>query len=216
VYGPVRTDSAPFDVVLIAGSLGAVKLHRTVLEALPPDLPAAVVVVQHRRPGADGLTELLGRAAALPVADLPERGRLERGTVSVASPRRQATFLAPFTVDSTPVPDARPPRPRADPLMVSAARHHGARTLAVVLSGRLDDGAAGARAVKLAGGQVIAQSPDTAYAPGMPGATLATGCVDLALAPERIGPAIAVLCGVPGAAALFRGRPASWALNAAL
>jgi hypothetical protein len=48
----------------------------------------------------------------------------------------------------------------------------------------------------------------------MPAATLATGCVDLVLEPGRIGPAIAVLAGVPGAAPLFRGRPASWALTA--
>jgi two-component system, chemotaxis family, protein-glutamate methylesterase/glutaminase len=100
--------------------------------------------------------------------------------------------------------------------MVSAAEHHGARTMSVVLSGRLEDGARGARAVKRAGGQVLAQQPESAEAADMPSATLATGCVDLCLSPQRIGHAIAVLCGVPGAAPLFRGRPATWALDGGL
>jgi chemotaxis response regulator CheB len=215
VYGPVRTTDAPFDVVVIAGSLGAIGLYRTILAEVPAGLAAAIVVVQHRRPHHDDrLAEVLGRVAALPVTRLPGDGPIAPGAIYVAPAGCQARFVAPWTIASEPIPDDRFPRPRADPLMASAAGHHGARTMGVVLSGRLDDGARGARAVKLAGGQVLAQHPETAEAEDMPSATLATGCVDLCLSPQQIGHAIAVLCGVPGAAPLFRGRLATWALTA--
>jgi hypothetical protein len=40
----------------------------------------------------------------------------------------------------------------------------------------------------------------------MPNAALATGCVDFALGPESLGPALLALCAATGAAELFRVR----------
>jgi len=96
---------------------------------------------------------------------------------------------------------------RADPFLIAAARRHGEGLLAIVLSGRLRDGAAGIREVKRLGGWVLVQHPTSAEAPSMPEAALATGCVDHALAPAALGAALVVLVGVPGAAELFRVRP---------
>jgi two-component system chemotaxis response regulator CheB len=78
--------------------------------------------------------------------------------------------------------------------------------IAVVLSGRLDGGARGAREVKHKGGRVIVEDPRIAVAPDMPKAALATGCVDFVLSPERIGDALQAMCSSPGAAELFRVR----------
>jgi two-component system chemotaxis response regulator CheB len=94
----------------------------------------------------------------------------------------------------------------ADTLLRSAATVFGTRLIAVVLSGRLDGGADGARAVKRHGGRVLVQDPQTAVAPSMPRAALATGCVDFALAPEALGQALIALCAAEGAAELFRVR----------
>jgi two-component system chemotaxis response regulator CheB len=81
-------------------------------------------------------------------------------------------------------------RPSIDLLFQSAAESYGARVLAVVLTGTGIDGAAGVRAVKAAGGFVIAQDPATAEHRGMPEAARRTGCVDLLLPLAAIGPAI--------------------------
>ena len=89
-------------------------------------------------------------------------------------------------------------------LLVSAAAAYGARTLGVVLTGLNTDGAAGAQAIKWTGGMVLAQDQASSRAFGMPRAAIRTGCVDLVLPLEVIGPAIVALVMAPGAATYLR------------
>jgi two-component system chemotaxis response regulator CheB len=100
---------------------------------------------------------------------------------------------------------------RADPLLASAAGAFGDRMIAVVLSGRLRDGAAGSQAVKLAGGRVLVQDEATSECFGMPSATLGTGCADFVLPLGMLGPALTALVMTPGAAAWLRVPMPSWA-----
>jgi two-component system chemotaxis response regulator CheB len=102
----------------------------------------------------------------------------------------------------------------ADELFASAAAVYGARALAVVLTGRLRDGTAGVRAVKAAGGRVIAQDPEDAEQSAMPYNATATGCVDLVLDLPRIADALITLVTVPGGAELFGVRGGSWSHSA--
>jgi two-component system chemotaxis response regulator CheB len=83
--------------------------------------------------------------------------------------------------------------------------------IAVVLTGRLQDGSQGVRAVKAKGGRVLVQDPATAVAPDMPMASLATGCCDFALPPDKIADAVTTLVMAPGAAEVFRVPVSPWA-----
>lgn len=90
-------------------------------------------------------------------------------------------------------------RPAVDALFRSAARDLGPRTIGVVLSGVLDDGAAGAVAIAARGGLVAVQDPADALYAGMPAATLRLVQADKVLPATDLGPIVAGWVGLAGA-----------------
>jgi chemotaxis response regulator CheB len=68
----------------------------------------------------------------------------------------------------------------------SLTRHWSGQLVAVIVSGYDGDGAAALCGIKEVGGITIAQKPDTASQPDMPGSAIASGCIDLVLSPEQI------------------------------
>jgi two-component system, chemotaxis family, protein-glutamate methylesterase/glutaminase len=72
--------------------------------------------------------------------------------------------------------------PSADRLLKSAAAAAGPRAVGVILTGMGDDGVEGAKAIRDAGGTVIAEAQETAVVYGMPGAAVRAGV------PQRVLP----------------------------
>jgi two-component system, chemotaxis family, protein-glutamate methylesterase/glutaminase len=201
-----------FDVVVVVASLGGPPALCSLLRGLPGDFPVPLLLVQHGSPGADSLfVHVLQRRTRLAVRAACDGQQVGPVGASVL-PARHTGRLGPAGVLSvTPTDDFRV----ADPLITSVAATYGARGLCVVLTGRLDDTAAGVRALKRRGGRTIVEDPRTARAPGMPSAALATGCVDLALPLDLLPPAVIALTMAPGAADLLRVPPSPWAYLAA-
>lgn len=197
-----------FAVVVIAASVGGPGALRTLLSDLPEGLGVPVLVVQHRSPGFDRLAAILNRVSKLPVVAAAEGDVALPGIVYVMPSDRQLT-VGPGGVLACGV-GPRPGRCAADPVFASAAAVDGDRVLGVVLTGSLDDGAAGAVAIRRAGGRVLVQDRATCQNFGMPGAALATGCVDFALPLDRIAAAVATLVMNTGVAALFRVSIPAW------
>ncbi|HEY3110482.1 MAG TPA: chemotaxis protein CheB [Chloroflexota bacterium] len=178
-----------FDLVVLAASLGGPGAVRAVVANLPAWFPAAVIVVQHRSAVAQHLcVELLRRRARLEVVPIEEGERLRPGTVHVAPADRQVVLESDWKFARLVGPPRR--GHSADALIASAAERLGARVIGVILSGANDDGAAGAVALKRAGGRMLAQDRASAGCFTMPAAAIATGCVDLVLPLERIAPAL--------------------------
>ena len=193
-------------MVVLAASAGGVKALQTIVARLPVNFPAPVLVVQHRGPGSPGLLSGVLRArSALPVRTAAD-GPLELGvTVLPAGTTGELSRVGNLSL--LPAASNR----SADALLISAAAALGPRVLAVILTGRLDDGAAGARAVKRAGGRVFAQDPDEAEASGMPNAALATGCVEHVLPLAFVASALVAYAMAPGAADLLAVPLPPWA-----
>lgn len=158
---------------MVGASAGGVEALRQFVAALPADLPAAVCVVLHIPASApSALAGILDRAGPLPAVPAVQGDKLRAGVVVVAGPDHH------LLVGETEVGVSRGPRenghrPAVDVLFRTAARWWGPRASAVVLSGSLDDGAAGVAAVAARGGDIYVQNPDGAPYAGMPKAALA-------------------------------------------
>ncbi|MEW2355606.1 chemotaxis protein CheB [Spirillospora sp. NPDC029432] len=160
------------DVVVAVASAGGIGALRDLLARLPADLPAAILVVLHVSPyGGGTLPRVLQRPSALPVSYAEDGGDLTQGRVYVAPPNRHLLLLGD-TMRLSTGPRQNGHRPAADSLLFSAALAAGPRVTAVVLSGALDDGAAGGAAVRRHGGLVLVQEPAEAPFSGMPDAAL--------------------------------------------
>jgi two-component system chemotaxis response regulator CheB len=188
-----RTPPAVLPVVAMVASLGGLDALSEVLAALPATFCAAVVVMQHMESGrVSRLPEILQARTALRVRQAADGDALCGGTVYVAPPGRHLSLRDGRTLALTDTPAVNFARPSADVLLESLAAA-GAPVIAVVLSGKGEDGAAGSLQVRGSGGTVLAQDRGTSVSFGMPGAAVLAGGVNEVLPLECIAPRLAQL-----------------------
>lgn len=167
---PTRPGHRDPVVLAVGGSAGSIGPLLELVRALPPELPATVLVTVHLGDsGRSQLAAILSRASRLPVAWAVNGEPLVASRVYVAPPGFH--LLARHgSVSLSSGPRVNRHRPSIDAMFDSAA---GARSAVVlVLSGVLDEGAVGAALVASGGGQVLVQDPAEAEFPGMPAAAL--------------------------------------------
>jgi two-component system chemotaxis response regulator CheB len=186
-------------LIVIGASAGGVQALRSVVERLPADLPASVLIVLHLAPdGSSALAGILGNAGKLPTTSASHGAIIEPGHVYVAPPDHHL-----LVDEARMLLSDRPPesghRPGVDALFRSAARTRGSSVVGVVLSGALDDGTAGLVEIKAHGGVAIVQDPEEAAYRGMPDSALANVQVDHVLPAAEIGEQLGRILGMPRA-----------------
>jgi two-component system, chemotaxis family, protein-glutamate methylesterase/glutaminase len=199
-----------FPVVAIGSSTGGPTALCQLIPALPADLPAAVVLVQHMPPGfTRALAMRLDRLSGLSVAEAEDGAALAPGRVFVAPGGHHLTVRAEGAglavhVSDTPV---MPMMPAVDVLFESLAGLCPERTIAVVLTGMGHDGLKGAQALSRGGAVVLAQAEDGCVVYGMPKAVAEAGLATRVVALSQMHAGIELAVGAtPGEVPGVTGR----------
>lgn len=174
-------------VVVIGASTGGVSALLEIAAGLPRAFAAPVIIVQHVGTQPSILPQLLQRRGSNPALHAEDGQPLTAGTLHIAPPDRHL-LLEGDTLRLTRGPKENHARPAIDPLFFSAALSCGAGAIGVILTGQMDDGAAGLRAVKDCGGLAIVQDPATAVEPEMPRSALYSVDADYCVPLQEIAP----------------------------
>jgi two-component system chemotaxis response regulator CheB len=169
----------PLFVIVIGASAGGSDALCRLAAALPRELNAAVFIVLHLgRQGLDNfLTRRLQKCTSLTCVLAADGAPIQQGHLYIA-PVDHHLIVMPGVMHLTKGPSENRWRPSIDVLFRSAAVHYNERTIGIILSGLLDDGASGMQAIKRCSGVCIVQDPGEAMYPDMPQSVLNNTIVD--------------------------------------
>ena len=173
----------PKFIVGIGGSAGALNAYKALLNAMPPDIDMAFVIISHMDPTAQSqLAIILQRQTKMPVTVAAEAMVIQANHVYVIPPDSDLTMENyRFKVISPRIRRNK----QVDLFFISVAEEMGARAVGIVLSGYDGDGTEGCKHIKANGGKTFAQDM-SAEVDSMPLSAQAAGCVDFVLPLNKI------------------------------
>jgi two-component system chemotaxis response regulator CheB len=181
-----------FPVVVLAASTGGPATVMRLAPGFTREFPGAVILVQHM-PAAftTQFAAQLAEFTEIRVKEAENGDMLQPGSLYIC-PGAQHLRVDPLgrmKLDSV-TGRIGGYLPNIDVTMESAAAYGGALSIGVVLTGMGNDGAQGAKAIKKAGGHVIAQDEATSVIFGMPAEAIKLEAVDQVLGIDDIYSAI--------------------------
>jgi two-component system chemotaxis response regulator CheB len=188
--------SAPVDqrfpLVVLGASTGGPATVMRLAPGFTRDFPAAVFLVQHMP--ASFTTQYAAQLAeftSIRVKEAEPNEPIQAGTLYICpgAQHLRITATGRIQLDSTSG-RINGYLPCIDVAMESAASYAGAMTIGVVLTGMGNDGAAGAKAIRSAGGLAIAQDEATSVIFGMPAEAIKAASIEQVLAIDDIYAAI--------------------------
>lgn len=191
---PLRVASGDVgaDLVIIGCSTGGPKVLGPLLQCLPEDFPAPIVIAQHMPERFTGIfARRLAEECAIGVVEVTEPMRLLPGQAYLAPGGRDMLVSAPAALlTASPVPaDAgfiwHPSVSRLTASALDCVKPE--RMIGIMLTGMGDDGSVEMARLKQEGGRTIAESEETAAIFGMPQKLIEKNGATMVLPADRIG-----------------------------
>lgn len=182
------SNDTPFPIVGIGASAGGLAAFEAFFSGMPADKDPcmAFVLVQHLAPDHKSmLTELIRRYTRMQVFEVEDGMRVQPNCAYIIPPNYDLAFMQGALHLMEPLAP-RGQRLPIDYFFQSLADDQNELAIGIVLSGTGSDGTQGVRAIKDAGGMVMAQNTASSEFDGMPRSAIATGLVDYQLPPAEM------------------------------
>ena len=175
-----------FKIVGFGLSAGGMNPLLEILENLPPDLNAALVVMMHLPINAPSkMCQILSQKTSLGVVAVSTIELVEAGKLYVMDAGKDLRLRQGFLEVIERNPEEKVNK-TIDAFFRSLAKDAGSRSIGIILSGAGYDGLEGAKEIEDVKGIVIVQDPETAQFPLMPKNLIANDHPDYVLTPLDI------------------------------
>lgn len=180
-------------VVVVASSTGGPSALEQLFSQLPPTPGAGFIIIQHMPMFFTSSFALrLNNHSGICIKEA-EQGEIVKENIGLVAPGGKHLEIKNKTVFLTDSAPENGVKPSANVTLKSAAKEYGEKVIGVILTGMGEDGLEGMRAVKKAGGKVIAQDKETSVVYGMPMEVAKAGLADFILPLEKISEKIGEL-----------------------
>jgi two-component system CheB/CheR fusion protein len=186
----VKTTNSPKLIVGVGASAGGLAAFRELLSNTPNDAGIAYVLLPHLDPRHKSvMQELLADKTSMAVCQA-EDGQLLVADQAYILPAGKGLNIIAGKLKLVELDNPHYQWTAVDQFLRSLAEDAAERAAAIILSGTGSQGTLGIRAIKQAGGLVLAQSPETSQYPQMPENAINSGMVDLILAAANMPAAL--------------------------
>ena len=174
-------------IVGVGASAGGHQALKEFFTNIPPDLPAAFVIITHLlRDYKSELASILSRYTKLKVSRVSGITTPQAGRVYVM-PEDVLAYIKDGNLYLRPRPSHNVVNRAIDAFFESLAEDQRSKAIGVVLSGMGFDGSNGALRVYEKGGEILVQEPSTTKFSSMPWSTIIKDHPDYILPPKELG-----------------------------
>ncbi len=180
---PFMLTKEPHHIIAIGASAGGLDEINSFFDHTPCD-GVSYVIVQHLSPDFKSrMVELLAKHSKLAVKEAQDNMKVSSNEVYLI-PNDKFMTIKTGHLYLSGKENNKGPHLTINSFFNSLAADAGNKAIGIILSGLGSDGTEGIKAIKHAGGLVMARDPETSAFGSMPSNAIATGLVDFVLEPE--------------------------------
>ena len=197
--------NTPDKLLIIGASTGGPPLIEYIVSQLPKSLNMGIIIIQHMpKYFTSSFSQRLNQFSPISVKEASDGDLITTSKILIAPGNSDMTIEkinngsnSSNNIKLTNIINDEGPHPSINTTMISAAKTFPKKIIAVILTGMGDDGSSGIKAIKEAGGYVIAQDLSTTVIDSMPKTVINLGLADQVLTPENIVKRIIELSSTP-------------------